>query len=78
MIMCGVPWSSSECEQVEDRIHRIGTKKPVFIYYLWTKNTFDEKVKQIIEDKGLLSNFIVNDNLPPQMIDRLKQLIADL
>jgi len=78
MIMLDSAWSAAQNEQTEDRIHRIGTKEPVFIHYIWTKNTIDEKVRQIVEDKSLLSGFIIDDELPPKLIDRLKQLIIDM
>ena len=33
-------WTAAENTQCEDRIYRIGSKSPVFIYYLWTNDTF--------------------------------------
>ena len=45
MIFIDCPWTSADCEQCEDRIHRIGSKDSVFIYYLWNTDTFDMQVK---------------------------------
>ena len=78
MIFLDTPWTSALCEQCEDRIHRIGSKKPVFIYYLWTNNTFDMQVKQIVEDKSILEDYIVDDKINPNFAERLKKLILDL
>ena len=38
-IFIDAPWTAAQCLQCEDRIHRIGSKSPVFIYYLWAKDT---------------------------------------
>ena len=78
MIFLDSPWTSALCEQCEDRIHRIGSKNPVFIYYLWTNNTFDMQVKQIIEDKSLLENYIIDNQIYPDFVERLRKLILDL
>lgn len=45
MIFVDCPWTAAECEQCEDRIHRIGSKAPVFIYYLWCNDSVDLDVK---------------------------------
>lgn len=71
-------WTAAENTQCEDRIYRIGSKSPVFIYYLWTNNTFDTHVKEIVDDKDMISNYIVDDKLPGKLVDRLRQIIVDL
>lgn len=78
MIFLDTPWTAALCEQCEDRIHRIGSKKPVFIYYLWTNNTFDIQVKQIVEDKSIIGNYVIDDTINQTFIDRLRKLILDL
>lgn len=77
-IFVDCPWTQADCLQCEDRIHRIGSKEPVFIYYLWTNNTIDEKVKDIIETKGILSDYIIDDTYQPQFLEKLKKIIEDL
>ena len=72
------PWTSAQCSQAEDRIHRIGTKKPVFIYYLWNTGTIDERVKEIVEDKGAISAYVVDNELPPHAVSILRKYIQDL
>lgn len=70
-------WTSAGNLQCEDRLYRIGSKKPVFIYYLWAANTIDEHVKEIVEDKSLVGDYVVDDIVPQQLSERLKQIILD-
>ncbi len=77
-IFIDCPWTAAQCEQCEDRIHRIGSKDPVFIYYLWTKNTIDERVKEIVETKEAMADYIIDDKLSPKSLDNLKKYILDL
>jgi len=77
-IFIDCPWTQADCLQCEDRIHRIGSKEPVFIYYLWTTDTIDMKVKDIVETKGMLSDYIIDNTYQPQFIDKLKQIIKEL
>ena len=71
-------WTQASNLQCEDRIYRIGSEKPVFIYYLWAANTIDEHVKEIVDDKSLIGDYIVDDLVPIQLKDRLQKLIQDL
>lgn len=77
-IFIDTPWTQGQCLQAEDRIHRIGSKKPVTIYYLEAKDTVDEDVKQIVQDKSIMSDYIVDEKIPPVLVERLKQIIIDL
>lgn len=78
MIFIDCPWTAAVCEQCEDRIHRIGSKDPVFIYYLWNNDTFDLKIKDLISDKSILENWVVDDYVDPNFVERLKKLVFDL
>ena len=71
-------WTASVNTQAEDRIYRIGSKSPVFIYYLWTKDTIDERVKEIVTDKEALSDFIVDDKISDTSLESLRKYIVDL
>jgi SNF2 family DNA or RNA helicase len=77
-IFLDVPWTAAETIQCEDRIHRIGSSKPVFIYRLITKDTIDEKVEEIINVKEAMSDYIIDNNVSDNTIKYLKQYIADL
>lgn len=78
VIFIDCAWTQANNQQAEDRIHRIGSKKPVFIYYLWANNTIDMRVKELVEDKSLIANYVIDDEVPVQLLERLKQIIVDL
>jgi SNF2 family DNA or RNA helicase len=61
MICIDSPWTAALQEQVEDRIHRIGSTQPVFIYRLIADNTIDVMVSKLLEKKKAISDFIVDD-----------------
>ncbi len=60
VIFIDEPWSKAIKDQAEDRCHRIGTKGTVNIITLICKDTIDERIHQIIKDKGELSDHIVD------------------
>ena len=62
-------------EQHEDRIHRIGTKNPVFIYRLWCNGTFDMRIKQLLDQKKALSDYIIDNKIDDDSKNILKSLL---
>ena len=78
MIMIDTPFTASSTEQAEDRIYRIGTTKPVFIYHLICENTIDERVAKIIATKGAMSDYLVDDIITNDTLDILKEYIMNL
>ena len=78
MIFIDTPFTSSSFMQACDRIYRIGTKKPVFIYNLICEDTIDERVAQIVDKKKAMSDYIVDDKLDNSSLDILKEYILDL
>ena len=77
-IFIDAPWTAAQCTQCEDRIYRIGSKNPVFIYYLWAKDTIDERVKEIVEDKEAIADFIIDNKISKKSLESLKKYILDL
>ena len=71
-------WTSAQNLQAEDRIYRIGSKNPVFIYYLWTNDTVDLRVKEIVWSKEAISNYVVDSTITEQSIEALRKYILDL
>lgn len=75
MIFLDEPWNEGTLEQAEDRIYRAGTTRSVNIYSLIVKDTVDERVRNIILQKGSTSNFIVDNKLDfkndPDLLRRL-------
>ena len=71
-------YTAAQNLQCEDRIYRIGSKQPVFIYYLWAKNTIDERVKSIVEDKSAICDYIVDDKITDKSLELLKKYLQEL
>lgn len=78
MICINTPWNDSDQRQVEDRIHRVDNKEPVFIYRLICRDTIDEQVEKIVEMKQALSDFIIDDKINKQALNILKNYIEGL
>ena len=53
-----LPWHAADTEQCEDRCHRIGQKDSVQCTYFLGKDTIDEWVYQIIDEKRKVSDEI--------------------
>ena len=66
VIFLDEPWNRATREQAEDRVHRIGTKENVNIIFLITKNTIDERIHQIVEDKGEMADMLIDGKLNKQ------------
>lgn len=77
-IFIDTPWTEALQTQAEDRVHRFGSTKPVFIYRLICKDTIDELVDQIVETKKAFSDFIVDDVVNESTISTLRKYIEDL
>ena len=68
------PWNDATKEQAVDRCHRIGTVENITIYTLITKNTIDERIHEIVHEKGALSADIIDGKVvgdKRQLIDYL-------
>ena len=78
MIFMDTPWTDSVYTQAQDRIYRIGTNKSVTIYNLIAKDTIDERVLEIVNDKKAISNYIVDDEITQEGLDSLRKYIEEL
>ena len=56
VIFVGLDWLPSTLLQAEARLHRIGQRRPVTIYYLIGRGTLDEVVKERVIER--LHNFV--------------------
>lgn len=54
------PWNRAIKDQAEDRAHRIGTKGTVRIITLVCKDTIDERILNLVERKGRMSDMIID------------------
>ena len=57
------PWNMALKEQAIDRCHRIGTTQNVTIYTLMCKNTIDERIHDLVEKKGAMSDALVDGKI---------------
>ena len=78
MIFLDQPWTSALYEQACDRIHRIGSTKPVFIYNLICLDTIDVMVTKLIDRKEALSDFVIDNKVDDKTLNILRQYILDL
>lgn len=70
-------WNPATMWQAEDRIHRYGQKgilkdgkKQVNIYSYWMRDTIEERIYQILQEKGLLFDEVIN-GLSEETIDAM-------
>lgn len=77
-IFVDTPWTDGAYEQCQDRCYRIGTKKNVTIYHLITAKTIDERVLDILNTKGALADYIIDDKITQQGISILQRYIEDI
>jgi SNF2 family DNA or RNA helicase len=66
-IFVDTPWTDADFQQSADRIYRIGQNKKVTIISLVTKDSYDERVLDILQNKRVLSSYLIDkensDNL---------------
>lgn len=60
-IFVDTPWTDADFTQAADRIYRIGQNKKVTIITLITKDTYDERVQEILEQKKCISGYLVDN-----------------
>lgn len=78
MVFLDTPWTDAVYTQAQDRIYRIGTKDKVTIYNLICKDTIDERVLEIVNDKSALSDYIIDDVISQSGAESLKKYILEL
>ena len=59
LIFVDTPWTDADFKQASDRIYRIGQTKPVEIITLVAKDTYDERVLEIIGRKEKISKKVI-------------------
>ena len=60
VIFLDSPWNRASKEQAEDRAHRIGTKSNVNIITLVCKDTIDERIEELVMQKGKMADALVD------------------
>lgn len=67
-----LPWTAADCDQCEDRVHRIGQKDSVQATYFLGSNTIDEKIYKIIQVKRDIAKQITGSQ------EQIEENIVDL
>jgi len=52
-------WNPAVAWQAEDRAHRKGQKETVNVYSFWMRHTVEERIRNILERKGLLHKEVI-------------------
>lgn len=70
------PWTFADCEQCEDRTHRIGQKDSVQCGYFLGENTIDRYCYELIQKKKSIAQTITGaaDDVQEEIIDELLNL----
>jgi len=69
-------WNPAVEEQAIDRAHRLGRKKPTFIYRMVTQGTIEERVRQLqLEKKDTFNKVIGELEKPTGLADHFSSLV---
>jgi len=70
-----MPWTAADCDQCECRAHRNGQKNSVTCVYLLGKDTFDERMYDIIQKERSTSSIITGavDDTKETIIKRMSE-----
>lgn len=74
VIFVDEPWNRASKNQAEDRVHRVGQNKSVNIITIIAKNTIDETVHKIVEDKGKISDKILDGIEPKDQMEIVNEV----
>lgn len=53
-------WNPATATQAEDRTHRIGQTKKVFVQYIYTVDTIEERIRKLVEQKRQLFREVID------------------
>ncbi len=70
------PWNKALYEQAVDRAYRIGQKNNITIYNIMCKNTIDERVWELVNRKGRMSDAIVDGKFNCDKKDLVNYLLS--
>ncbi|WP_041059248.1 DEAD/DEAH box helicase [Jeotgalibacillus campisalis] len=62
MIHADIPWNPMKLEQRIGRIHRIGQKEDVEVFYLLNKDTIEERIWHVLQEKVSLFRYIIGEH----------------
>jgi len=78
MIMIDTPYTAAATDQSCDRIYRITSDQPVYIKILCNKDTVDERVREIVETKKDLAEYMVDGKPNSKFTEELRSILKEL
>jgi SNF2 family DNA or RNA helicase len=75
-VFLDIPWTRGVYDQAVDRCHRIGQKNSVTIYNIICKNTIDERIAEIVQKKGALSDELIDGKTAEDKRQLLNYLLS--
>lgn len=70
------PWNMALKEQAVDRCHRIGANSTVTIYTLMCKDTIDERINELVEKKGAMSEILIDRKMEGNKTELINFLLS--
>lgn len=70
------PWNMALKEQAVDRCHRIGQKNNLTVYTLICQGTIDERINELVEKKGEMSNILIDGKIEGNKSDLINFLLS--
>ena len=70
------PWTMANKQQAIDRCHRIGTTENITVYTMMCKDTIDERIHEIVLQKGAMSDAIVDGKIIGNKVELLNFLLS--
>lgn len=73
------PWTAADRDQAESRVHRNGLKDGATMYHMLGRQTIDQKMWQIIEEKAKISQAVMGgeDNVQTSIVDMMARMFDD-
>ena len=71
-------WNAAREDQATDRVHRIGQRKGVQVIKMTTRDTLEEKIAEIIDNKKNLMEAVIQEDDPGLLKSFTREELADL
>lgn len=78
MIFIDQPFTQASFGQACDRIYRITSDRPIYIKVLVCQDTVDERVREIVETKKELSDYMIDGKPNQKFSNELRNIIQNL
>lgn len=78
MVVAELPWRPADLLQLEDRLYRIGQEDKVNIYYLIGRDTVEERLCRVLQEKQEVLSSVLDGEIKPEdlnLYDVLVELI---